>query len=1088
MRGSICQNGLIGYMTWLLLVFVAFSLSTTSAVDILVNAGPFSGAVNGTRSTSYSGSIANVPLGERAATFRTARIGRDFTYHFDVPTGGYTLTIGVAETSFRHCKLAKSQTPPVGVRKERRRLFSIMVNGRVLVSQLNVAARFGCFSAGLLNIPAIHNARDGFLAVRFKGDLGSARVSFIRIRATTTTRPACVPDSPTGRLSADHSAHSVPGSYPPQNRPNSPPAYVDADNDNAVRIYIDGSQSHTHYFDPGRDVIGRLVDVTWSLLPSNTVISKKLSFWYTFPVGNTRLRLTVQDNACDVHSAETTVSVFNHMRSGIYCYYYPDRTSLPATTQLTANGIAPAFAAVSRSLNPNFRALPIVNNLFVTRCRFKLRHQGGMARISVDTKGSGSAKVFMSGKEVFNSQLRSPGQAVLKSGLNSLEVVYSRTTVTKTAGMAFKVDGKISRPRRIVYDVRDILPTLIAVLPGEGRLNGGARVRLTGTGLYAPLVVLFDGKEITPEPWDGSTESVVFITPPSNTRRSVSVSVRTKNGLSSNALSFQYDNGQCDGPAFSPDELFLKKAGNGRDVIDFIGQPACVAIGPDHRLYMGTLKGSVAVIGYNADTLRATTYCTSALLTDPAFRASNGEPASRNVLGIAFNPQHGDTILPYISTSTPNWWKQDLIARSNSAAWRNGAVERLRVVANPGSFPIERRGGICLGVDRRIVTGLPVANGGSHAINSLEFTQDGDLLIAVGGMTNMGLPGVVMGNVWESPLSGALLIAKLSKGFDKFDGAIRYANGDKPYTARVIGGDVSVYASGLRNMFTMTLTRDGVLYGVDQGPGCPLGGPATSCEEFNRRAADRWPIDSEKDWPSRVRGDETLCSGLRREDKVLNLKSGKFYGHANLQRGECAWIDPLTGRTANGKNAPTNYEAPLTILPASVTSVREYGASHFCNAMRGDLVLSTYRGVTTWRLGVQNGGVRGEAEMLGATGGTSFAEDAHGNLIFPRLTKRTVMVLRPRITTPSSVSISGVWPRRHPRRGGSSLLIAGFNFGAKVNVRIGKANCPVTSVSTREIWCRMPSQADAGSNIVPVLVFSGEKRNLLKKAVVYMAK
>ncbi len=53
-----------------------------------------------------------------------------------------------------------------------------------------------------------------------------------------------------------------------------------------------------------------------------------------------------------------------------------------------------------------------------------------------------------------------------------------------------------------------------------------------------------------------------------------------------------------------------------------------------------------------------------------------------------------------------------------------------------------------------------------HAVNGGTFLDDGTLLIAVGGMTNQGMPGVQMGGLPESPLSGAILQAKVTQASD----------------------------------------------------------------------------------------------------------------------------------------------------------------------------------------------------------------------------------------------------------------------------------------------------------------------------------
>lgn len=109
-----------------------------------------------------------------------------------------------------------------------------MVNGRVLVSRLKVSTRFGFFRTGVLSVPTLHDTSGGHLAVKFRGDLSSDRVSFIYVRAaTTTSRPARVSDPPAGRVSADHLAHSDPRAHPGKNALSFPTAYLAFDNDNA---------------------------------------------------------------------------------------------------------------------------------------------------------------------------------------------------------------------------------------------------------------------------------------------------------------------------------------------------------------------------------------------------------------------------------------------------------------------------------------------------------------------------------------------------------------------------------------------------------------------------------------------------------------------------------------------------------------------------------------------------------------------------------------------------------------------------------------------------------------------------------------
>lgn len=59
-----------------------------------------------------------------------------------------------------------------------------------------------------------------------------------------------------------------------------------------------------------------------------------------------------------------------------------------------------------------------------------------------------------------------------------------------------------------------------------------------------------------------------------------------------------------------------------------------------------------------------------------------------------------------------------------------------------------------------VISGLPVSNR-DHGVNGGDFLDNGTLLMAIGGMTNQGYPGDLMGGLPESPLSGAILQAKV---------------------------------------------------------------------------------------------------------------------------------------------------------------------------------------------------------------------------------------------------------------------------------------------------------------------------------------
>jgi glucose/arabinose dehydrogenase len=109
-----------------------------------------------------------------------------------------------------------------------------------------------------------------------------------------------------------------------------------------------------------------------------------------------------------------------------------------------------------------------------------------------------------------------------------------------------------------------------------------------------------------------------------------------------------------------------------------------------------------------------------------------------------------------------------------------------------------------------IITGLPVSDH-DHAVNGLEFDNDGNLLIQVGGNTNAGVPGALSSSQLqkEDALSAATLIAR-NFNSPKFNGTITYDS----FTARnqISGFDVQVFAAGLRNSFDLVMHSNGKMY------------------------------------------------------------------------------------------------------------------------------------------------------------------------------------------------------------------------------------------------------------------------------------
>ena len=133
-----------------------------------------------------------------------------------------------------------------------------------------------------------------------------------------------------------------------------------------------------------------------------------------------------------------------------------------------------------------------------------------------------------------------------------------------------------------------------------------------------------------------------------------------------------------------------------------------------------------------------------------------------------------------------------------------------------------------------LITGLPVSNH-DHGVNAIQFDDNGDLYVAVGGNTNAGVEHCNIGGLPESPLSAAILKADVSTF--GFNGNITYVETDTgtPNNDQVFGDivdvapgvDVSPFGLGLRNPFGMVYTTWGDLYATDNGPNIGFGAAST---------------------------------------------------------------------------------------------------------------------------------------------------------------------------------------------------------------------------------------------------------------------
>lgn len=996
------------------------------------------------------------------SVFNDARVGSSFTVHLSATPGSYDVLLAFIQG--RDCVSGA-------------RVFHVSINGNVFVKNLDVFEKVGCKKPYILQYNNQEVKPDGNrrISVSLKAVSGKAGISFYGIRQP---RSQCRPrSSDTSKF--NHDAHSDPGRYPPDGG-----AYIDSKNKGFVTVLIDGSASHTHAEINGRDA--KLISYKW-MLSNGKVISTSKKFYYRFPIGTTKLRLVVKDEICSTNEATTYVTVTGTRGSGADCYYYPGKS------MLQYGGLSkspfPSLASIQRTLILKVPSA-LWKSKFAMRCKFFISSSWVNSKMSIDTGGVGTAFLYRGTTKIVDTNKKdvsSPFNA--KTGLQAFELLYARNSGRFVPFIRVKLNGHI--PKHVSFDHSAVLPILKTITPTSGKTIGGTTIKLYGHGLNPPVTILFGSQKLHVPQNTGSYSELIIKSPKVNRPTTVSVKVQRSKTLVSNGVSYRYGD-KCDDIAFEP--TYIRNYANKKLTLD---QPTALTTAPDGSLYIGTRNGEIVVLKYNEMSMKAISMCTSGIFIDKRLKDQWDRPVERSILGITLDPR--DKIpRPYVSVSTIYWNRWNFIVNGFSGdGWANGAIERFKP-ASPSTksrFP-----GRCLEHDRTIAKNLPVANS-DHGVNELIFTPYGDLLVGIGSNTNMGLPHIASGGLWETYFSGSVLIIRLSKG-NRFNGVVPYNSMKNMRTAKPINGytDVDIYCTGFRNIFSLIATRNGKVFGVDMGPNCEFGNAAALCSEYKESDAAKRSPKSKYFIGGKATVADRFCKSkfsASRKDKFVEIKQGKFYGQPNLQRamlrntpGECAYVDPETGKTAPPlkRSPPSNYQAPLGLLTSPRTGIREYGANCFCGKLRGSIILANHKVQGTHWVRPSAFTEKSAVFQLSRRGGLRVDESIHGDLLFIEYsTKKKVglTVLRPKVRSTTRLGITNALPFRHGMRGGTLIRIGGTGFSSKSRVLIGGKTCNVVSVSPKAIACKVPVASFKGQK-ASIIVRNGLETQTLPNAVLYM--
>lgn len=864
------------------------------------------------------------------------------------------------------------------------------------------------------------------------------------------------PNTPEYNGGKSHRAHAVPGG---------PYIFFDHSGSGHAIAVLSAAASHTHYFNPSTGATGHITSYSWRYNGNEVCTTSTCRL--NLPVSRTRhrVRLFVTDSTGDVANGTARVAVRDGGRQGYRMLIYKDVPNAPVfSTRVVKPTLSRTLHKQINLWNVNyFPFSPFVrDHVFGTSRSNYSKAVSIRLELELDISEAGpySLRLQCGGAACF-AQIDSKGVLFpLRSGAQSrvlnlqqraykLSVVFRRaadTVAPPRLVLQWIPAGATDRSRHvnvpagaIAYRPGNVVPVVHYVRPRRAAVDSTLRVH--GSSLVAP-VVIFVGRrrclDVRVINQYAATCELSGVSPSDNQ----TVSVRTTAGTSNtNVLLDVTPRDIAAAPGYSQPVAWRRSS-----LVDDKNDPFAVSsitaitLGPDGRFYFATQWGVVLSAIINRDVVYDV--CAAPRVRD------------RAILDVAFNPATPGSSTLYATLSTLKWGSSkyaDSIAYEDG--WHNGEIATY--VAVPGARPG------CMKYDKPLITGLPVSNY-DHGVSKLAFDDSGNLYVSVGTNTNAGVPSPQFGSLPDTLLSGTVLrFPVLSRAFD---GAVKYDRYDRPDVAKVVSGDVEVYATGLRNSFGLAYTFTGRLYATDNGANARYGRKSTTCT--------------------------TDAPSGRELDKLVLVQQGKWYGAANRVTGKCTHRSPGNKRD----EAENDWTQPLETLPSATTGIIEYRPNTFGGTLRGNLLLSQlstkeFEGrLSRVQLNTGNGSVD-KLFSIHDYSGLAIAVGPTGDVIMPKVFNASIAVVMAREKNPGIIVVTSVNPNRGPISGGYELIVTGWNFKGHttgMKVTVGGAACEnITKIgrgrmTNRILRCIVPQaqRQNEGAKSVPVIVTDGTATSL----------
>ena len=350
-------------------------------------------------------------------------------------------------------------------------------------------------------------------------------------------------------------------------------------------------------------------------------------------------------------------------------------------------------------------------------------------------------------------------------------------------------------------------------------------------------------------------------------------------------------------------------------------QYTALTIGPDGKLYAGTITGLIHRFTINGDGTLSNKQIIDVI------QAANG--GGRMLTGLEFDPAStaGNLIL---------WVSHGQYALENASDF-TGKISRLS--------------GASLGTYQDYVVNLP-RSVRDHLNNQMEFGPDGALYFCQASNTAMGAPDSAWGMRPERLLSAAVIrvdTAAIAARIASAQGAldVKTPDGGGTYDPWAAGAPLTLYATGVRNGYSLIWGTNGELYVAVNGSAAH--GATPSYDGVS-------PVPQRIDGPyagGAVAGIADVT--LTEPDYLFRIVRGGYYGHPNPTRGEyvlnggnpTAGVDPEeVPQYPVGTMPDRNWRAPAYNFgrKLSPNGTAEYHGPAFDGALNGRLLVARFAG------------------------------------------------------------------------------------------------------------------------------------------------